>query len=359
MELIIGDIHGCWDEFQALLDKAGPGPSDRIIAVGDIVDRGPESEKVLEFFRSTPNALTIMGNHERKHISSFERRVRPALSQKIVRHEVGERYPPWIDFFRALPLCLRLSEALVVHGFFEPGVPLEQQRDTVLCGTMSGQGYLEQRYSQPWYELYQGSPIIVGHRDYLCTGEPFVFRDIVYGIDTRGYEGGRLTGLILPGFRLISVPAMKNYRAEARRHYAWLAHPPDEDARLEWDKVESIARGTDERAAALRRIHEIAREGARSVIGKIAEQVADWRRGAVDEQAFAHAIHERLGPGEPNEWMYQMAVKGRLTEAAVFRKHSTPARMFVFLAAVPDLAGPVPTLTSLLPAPAESDEDAE
>ncbi len=38
--LIVGDIHGCFDELQDLLQAAGLAPDDQIIALGDIVDRG-------------------------------------------------------------------------------------------------------------------------------------------------------------------------------------------------------------------------------------------------------------------------------------------------------------------------------
>jgi len=40
--IIIGDIHGCRTEFEELLDKVGVSAGDEIIALGEIVDRGPE-----------------------------------------------------------------------------------------------------------------------------------------------------------------------------------------------------------------------------------------------------------------------------------------------------------------------------
>ncbi len=40
--LIVGDIHGCWDEFQTLLDRAALGADDQIISVGDMVNREPD-----------------------------------------------------------------------------------------------------------------------------------------------------------------------------------------------------------------------------------------------------------------------------------------------------------------------------
>ena len=122
--IVIGDIHGCFDELCELLDLIGPTADDRIIAIGDIVDRGPDSEKVLEFFRDQPNAVSLMGNHERKHLLSARGKVRPALSQKIVKAQLGERYDDWLDFMETLPRHIELPEAILVHGMFEPGASL-------------------------------------------------------------------------------------------------------------------------------------------------------------------------------------------------------------------------------------------
>ena len=40
--IVIGDLHGCYDEALELLDKVGATSSDRIIFTGDLVDRGPK-----------------------------------------------------------------------------------------------------------------------------------------------------------------------------------------------------------------------------------------------------------------------------------------------------------------------------
>jgi len=47
--LVIGDIHGCYAELLDLLDRAGLGTGDWILAVGDVLDRGPDSQQVLDF----------------------------------------------------------------------------------------------------------------------------------------------------------------------------------------------------------------------------------------------------------------------------------------------------------------------
>ncbi len=45
--LVIGDVHGCYEELLDLVDRAGLAEGDEIIGIGDFVDRGPDSPKVL------------------------------------------------------------------------------------------------------------------------------------------------------------------------------------------------------------------------------------------------------------------------------------------------------------------------
>lgn len=49
-DYVVGDIHGCFSLLQAKLDEIGFDPTkDRLFSVGDLVDRGTESDKVLEW----------------------------------------------------------------------------------------------------------------------------------------------------------------------------------------------------------------------------------------------------------------------------------------------------------------------
>jgi serine/threonine protein phosphatase 1 len=219
---VIGDIHGCYAELQDLLDKAALNSDDQIISIGDLIDRGDDSASVVEFFRDTPNASAIMGNHERKHIRWFDDQVEPAASQIITRKQITEDiYPEVIGYMSDLPLYMDLPDALLVHGFYEPGVILEDQRETVLVGTMSGEEYLRKRYSWPWYERYDGDkPLIMGHRDYTEKMQVLNYKDRVWGIDTRCVYGGTLTGMFLPDFKLISVPSRGDHWSELQREYA-------------------------------------------------------------------------------------------------------------------------------------------
>ncbi len=224
--LIVGDIHGCWDEFQALLDEAALSADDSIISIGDLVDRGPQSPRVLDFFRETPRARAIMGNHERKHVRAARAETDAALSQVITALQLGDQYPLALDYMASLPTYLELPEADLVHGFFEPGVPLAEQRDTVIVGATSGENYLLATFEQPWYVLYDGTkPLIVGHRNYLGLTTPLLYppqQPRIYALDTSCVYGGALTGLILPDFRLISVPSRANHWENLQRDYGWL-----------------------------------------------------------------------------------------------------------------------------------------
>lgn len=223
MTLIIGDIHGCYDELQALLDKAGIADDEPIIALGDVVDRGPASPQTLSFLQQRPLTQVLMGNHERKHMRHARGELKLANSQRITIAQFAEcnlDYAAAVDYMAGLPLYLELPGAILVHGYLEPDAPLSQQQATVLAGTMGGDSYLAKRYNRPWYELYQGSkPVVVGHRNYNGSDAPFVYQDLIYGLDTSVYAGKALTGLLLPQFRLISVPARANHWRAMRRQY--------------------------------------------------------------------------------------------------------------------------------------------
>ncbi len=210
--LIVGDIHGCWAELQDLLDEAGLAGGDEIIAIGDLVDRGPDSARVVEFFRSRPGARSILGNHERRHVRALRGEVELALSHRLARRQLGDSYVEAVGFMATLPLFLELPEAILAHGFWEPGVPLAEQKEAILVGTMSGESYLSKRHGRAWWGPYDGpKPLIVGHHDYMHDGHALIHRERVFGIDTGCCYGGALTGLVLPEFRVVSVRSRANH----------------------------------------------------------------------------------------------------------------------------------------------------
>lgn len=64
MRYIISDIHGCYRQYQALLDKLHLTDADHLYILGDSVDRGPQPIKVLEDLIQREHVTYIMGNHD-------------------------------------------------------------------------------------------------------------------------------------------------------------------------------------------------------------------------------------------------------------------------------------------------------
>lgn len=63
-DFAVGDIHGCFSKLDAALRKVRFSPAhDRLFAVGDLVDRGPESALVLEWLVQ-PWFHSVCGNHD-------------------------------------------------------------------------------------------------------------------------------------------------------------------------------------------------------------------------------------------------------------------------------------------------------
>src|SRR4051794_4584430 len=72
--LAIGDIHGCLQALCTLLDAVGLNPDDRVITLGDYVDRGPDSKGVLDRLTELYAAgqlVALRGNHDQMMIDVF------------------------------------------------------------------------------------------------------------------------------------------------------------------------------------------------------------------------------------------------------------------------------------------------
>ena len=96
---------------------------------------------------------------------------------------------------------------MIVHAGLDPRVPMVRQqspRDLLTIRVPEGMRV-------PWYEAYTGEKTVVfGH---WARNEPLIHPKAI-GLDTGCVYGGRLTALILPEQRLISVPAEKTYQSK-------------------------------------------------------------------------------------------------------------------------------------------------
>ncbi len=212
--VIVGDIHGCFDELLELLEKVDLRPDDLLISVGDLVDRGPAPGDVVEFFRGRPNSVVLMGNHERKHVREIF-----SYAQEITRLQLGDRYTETVDWMRTLPYYFENEQVRVVHAAMLPGIPLASQKEEILCGSTSGERELAGLFpGGHWHDHYTDArPVVFGHH---VTGRTPMIRDgRVFGLDTGACHGWNLTALSVPDFTIHSVPAHADHWADTKRRW--------------------------------------------------------------------------------------------------------------------------------------------
>ncbi|MBA4353485.1 MAG: serine/threonine protein phosphatase [Novosphingobium sp.] len=215
----IGDIHGRLDLFELLLerieaDDAARGRADtRLILLGDLIDRGPDSRGVVDramALMQGGKVRVLAGNHEEMLLGSLghEETLRHflrhggketlfsyGLSQEEysraklepLRERMAELVPhAHIAFMQAMENMVVIGDYLFVHAGIRPGVPLDQQMVPDL------------RWIRGEF-LDHGAPhshlVIHGH---TIAGDPVV-RSNRIGIDTGAFASGRLTAIGLEG----------------------------------------------------------------------------------------------------------------------------------------------------------------
>lgn len=202
--IVFGDVHGCYNELQDLLRAVKAQPYDRLISVGDLISKGPDSRAVMEWALKTKNLECVLGNHElrlRRHWRAGTRSNEKPHDADTYR-QLGDLYGPAMRWIDTLPLTISGPGFLVVHAGFDPYEGLEWQTAARLTGIRR----LED--GRPWYEAYRHRTLAVfGH---WAKRQPVV-RPNAVGLDTGCVYGGSLTALILPERILISVPARRVY----------------------------------------------------------------------------------------------------------------------------------------------------
>lgn len=127
-DLIVGDIHGHFSKLQSALDDAGfdPEGGDRLFSVGDLVDRGPESDDALEWL-SKPWFHAVQGNHEGMAIDwamgmgDRSNYVRNGGAWNVGNTQAVRQL--YADAFAALPVAIELETALGTVGIVHAGCP--------------------------------------------------------------------------------------------------------------------------------------------------------------------------------------------------------------------------------------------
>lgn len=115
----IGDVQGCFDELQLLLQKIHFNEKDKVYFVGDLVNRGPQSLEVLRFIKNLPNATAVLGNHDFHLLALFYGQTHPHHTlQKIL---AAPDCKELIEWMKELPLLFydeKLNYAIVHAGIY-------------------------------------------------------------------------------------------------------------------------------------------------------------------------------------------------------------------------------------------------
>ncbi len=121
----VGDVHGCYAPLRALLRRIDFHEGrDRLIFVGDLINRGPQSLDVVRFVRDLGDrATTLMGNHEAWIIGALCGNILPFFQDYLQTLEGAKELDTLFEWWRTLPFILH-DEALgitVVHAGIHPG----------------------------------------------------------------------------------------------------------------------------------------------------------------------------------------------------------------------------------------------
>jgi protein phosphatase len=247
---IIGDVHGCTDELETLLEKLGygvtwhdeagerrvtvaPPPGRRLIFVGDLVDRGPRTPDTLRIVMSvatTGTGFCVPGNHDAKFLRWLKGHnvtLTHGLDRSVAQMEKTSKefQRAAMTFLDELPShiwCdggrLVVAHAGVLEGMI--GRSTGAVREFCLYGDTDGDtdaNGLAIRFH--WAAEYRGGTTVVyGHTPVAEA----IWLNNTLCLDTGCCFGNKLTALRWPEREIESVPALHEY---ARPHRGF-GHPP-------------------------------------------------------------------------------------------------------------------------------------
>ena len=122
MDYLVGDVQGCCDALERLLAEIGFSPSrDRLVLLGDLVNRGPASLPTLKRLRNLGDAATcLLGNHD-LHLLAVAHGVRkPRKDDTLDDVLASKKRDEWIDWLRHRRMAYNLHGWLLVHAGVAP-----------------------------------------------------------------------------------------------------------------------------------------------------------------------------------------------------------------------------------------------
>jgi protein phosphatase len=239
----IGDVHGCLPELRDLLarlgyvvDEANPGPvgprlvppaGRKLVFVGDLVDRGPDTPGVLRLVMQAVadgHALCVAGNHDVKLARKLRGRdvkLTHGLAESVAQlaTQPAAFSTQVADFLEGLiaHYVLDGGRLVVAHAGLKEemhGRASGAIREFALYGDVTGeQDELGLPIRNNWAAEYRGrARVIYGHTPVALPE----WLNNAINLDTGCVFGGHLTALRYPELELVSVPAHATYTTPGR-----------------------------------------------------------------------------------------------------------------------------------------------
>ncbi|HIK28684.1 MAG: metallophosphoesterase [Oscillatoriaceae bacterium SKW80] len=141
--IFIGDVHGYYDGLMILLEASAPNSDDHIYFLGDLIDRGPESAKVVEFVQQSSYSC-LLGNHEQMLLDAFSKKPENNSALATWLYSGGrstlasygddnEKLLKHLNWIQTLPTHLDLGDIWLVHAGVAPKLPIYKQSREQFC----------------------------------------------------------------------------------------------------------------------------------------------------------------------------------------------------------------------------------
>lgn len=237
MHILIGDVHGCLAELQALWQQLPLAEAEAIVFLGDLIDKGPDSEAVLDFVQAQARQwplVLVRGNHEAKALRAYKRGAALTFTPTPERLALLAQMLPFYAFKAGQQRCLAVHggiypafwrhESALPDPYGEAQWPRrlrDQVQRFLFCRYVNPQGHIvalghETAADHFWAESYAGQAgtIFFGHQPFLNGVAHFAQ---AHGLDTGCVFGGSLSAaLVWPDGQLHwqQVPAQQAYAAQ-------------------------------------------------------------------------------------------------------------------------------------------------
>lgn len=205
--IVIGDIHGCYDELIKLLDDVRYNKNkDRLIFLGDYIDRGDDAynvvKKIQALQKENKNVIALRGNHEDMLLDAIDVYRYSEEKQDWYFNGGGKTeqsfytrgHSPYEEkeWFESLPYYFEDDKRIYVHAGIDPTKPMNQQNRNTMLWIRDDFIYNRKCYNKQ---------IIFGHTPSISVGSggtmPYrTFADNIC-IDTGCVFGGKLTALTI------------------------------------------------------------------------------------------------------------------------------------------------------------------